>query len=52
MINSDIIFKAEMLRKSWDIDNTSPLNILQSAIGNIDNLTILWFPMLDELNGC
>ena len=52
MINSDITFKAEMLRKSWDINNSSPLNILQSAIGNIDNLTILWFPMLDELSGC
>ena len=52
MISSDIIYKAELLRKSWDIDNTSPLNILQAAIGNIDNLTILWFPMIDELSGC
>ena len=52
MISSDIIYKAELLRKSWDIDNTSPLNILQAAIGNIDNLTILWFPMLEELSGC
>ena len=52
MINPDIIYKAEVLRKKWGMDNTSPLNILQSAIGNIENLTILWFPMLDELSGC
>ena len=41
-----------MLRKSWDVNNVSPLNILQSAIVNIDNLTILWFPMIDKLSGC
>lgn len=52
MISSDIIFKAESLRRSWDIDNASPINILQSVLGNIDNLTILWFPMMDELSGC
>ena len=52
MINPEIIYKAEVLRKSWGVDNTSPLNILQNAIGNIDDLTILWFPMIDELSGC
>ena len=52
MISSDIMFKAESLRRSWNIDNISPLNILQAALGNIDNLTILWFPMTDELSGC
>ena len=52
MISSDIIFKAESLRRSWNIDNISPLNILQASLGNIDNLTILWFPMTDELSGC
>lgn len=52
MINSEIIFKAESLRRSWDIDNVSPLDILQSAMANIGNLTIVWFPMVDELSGC
>ena len=52
MISSDIIFKAESLRRSWGSDNVSPLNILQSAMENIDDLTILWFPMVDEVSGC
>lgn len=52
MISSDISFKAESLRRLWNIDNISPLNILQAALANIDNLTILWFPMTDELSGC
>ena len=52
MINSDIIFKAESLRRRWNIDNVSPLNILQCVLGNMDDLTILWFPMADELSGC
>lgn len=52
MISSKISFKAEYLRKSWNIDNVTPINILQVALGNIDNLTLLWFPMVDELSGC
>ena len=52
MSNSDIIIKAESLRRSWNTDNVSPLNILQAALGNIDNLTILWFSMAEELSGC
>ena len=52
MINSEIIFKAESLRRSWDIDNVSPLNILQCVLENVDDLTILWFPMIEEVSGC
>lgn len=52
MISSEICFKAELLRKSWDIDNSAPLNIIPLALSNIDNLTIVWFPMIDELSGC
>lgn len=52
MISSDLVFKAESLRRSWDIDNASPLNILQCVLENMDDLTILWFPMADELSGC
>lgn len=52
MISSDIIFKVEKLRRSWSIDNASPLNILGAVLENIGDLTILWFPMLDEVSGC
>ena len=52
MINSEIIFKAESLRRLWGIDNIAPLNILASTMENINNLTILWFPMLEEISGC
>ena len=52
MISSDILFKAESLRRSWDIDNTSPLDIFSSVMANMDNVTIIWFPMLNELSGC
>ena len=52
MISSDILFKAETLRRSWGIDNASPINILASVLENVDNVTILWFPMIDEVSGC
>ena len=52
MISSDIIFKAETLRRSWGIDNASPLNILSSVLENVGDVTILWFPMIDEVSGC
>lgn len=44
--------KAESLRRTWGVDNFSPLDIVSMAMENIDNLTILWFPMEDELSGC
>ncbi|MBQ2635959.1 MAG: ImmA/IrrE family metallo-endopeptidase [Methanobrevibacter sp.] len=52
MVSAEIILKSEALRRLWGIDNISPLNILSGAMENIENLTILWFPMLDELSGC
>jgi Zn-dependent peptidase ImmA (M78 family) len=52
MISPDILFKAESLRLSWRINNTAPLNILSTVLENMDDLTILWFPMIDELSGC
>lgn len=52
MVSSDILFKAETLRRSWGIDNASPINILASVLENVDNVTILWFPMIDEVSGC
>lgn len=52
MFNQDIILKSETLRRSWNVDNVSPLNILPTVLEMINNLTILWFPMLDELSGC
>ena len=52
MVSASIILKSESLRRSWGIDNIAPLNILSSVMENIENLTILWFPMLDELSGC
>ncbi|MBQ6344648.1 MAG: ImmA/IrrE family metallo-endopeptidase [Methanobrevibacter sp.] len=52
MVSSEIIFKAETIRRSWGIDNVSPINILSAVLDNVDNLTILWFPMLDDVSGC
>lgn len=52
IIEEDIILNAEALRRSWNVDNVSPLNILPTVLEMIENLTILWFPMLDELSGC
>lgn len=52
MNKQDIILKAESLRRMWGVDNFSPLDIVSMAMENIDNLTILWFPMEDELSGC
>ena len=51
MTNPEIIFKCESLRRLWGIDNASPINILSAALENIDDLTIIWFPMIDELSG-
>ena len=51
MNTSILIFKSESLRRSGGMDNASPMNILSSVLENIDRLTILWFPMIDELSG-
>ena len=47
-----ILYNAELLRRNWGLDNLSPFNILSVAQENIENLTVLWFPMIDEVSGC
>ncbi|MBE6494333.1 MAG: ImmA/IrrE family metallo-endopeptidase [Methanosphaera stadtmanae] len=52
MNNYEINLKAEELRREWGIDNFCPLEITSMAMKNIDNLTIVWFPMDEDLSGC
>ena len=52
MNNYDINLKSEQLRRIWGVDNYCPLDILSMSMKNMDNLTIIWFPMTVEVSGC
>lgn len=43
---------AEMLRHEWGIESFTPLNIRSLVYNNINNLTVLWFPMKTNISGC
>lgn len=43
---------AEMLRHEWGIESIAPVNIRSLIYNNIRNLTILWFPMKNNISGC
>lgn len=40
------------LRRSWGIDQYSPINIVSLVLEKLDNLTILWMEMDDDISGC
>lgn len=52
MDDKDLLIQAESLRRSWGMDNVTPLNIFSIALEKVDDLTLLWFPMNNMLNGC
>ena len=52
MDDYEINLKAEELRRTWGVDNYCPIDILSMAMKNIDNLTIVWFPIANEISGC
>lgn len=43
---------AEMLRHEWGIESFTSVNIRSLVYNNIENLTVLWFPMEDNISGC
>ena len=43
---------AEMLRHEWGIESFASVNIRSLVYNNIRNLTVLWFPMKDNISGC
>ena len=43
---------AENLRHEWGIESFASTNIRSMIYNNIDNLTVLWFPMETYINGC
>lgn len=51
MDDKDLLIQAESLRRSWGMDNVTPLNIFSIALEKVDDLTLLWFPMNNMLNG-
>ena len=48
----EISLKTQELRRQWGIDNYCPINIKNMAIKNLDNLSIIYFPMHKDLIGC
>lgn len=49
ILDSEVL--AGMLRYEWGLDAHAPVNIRSFAF-NINNLTVFWFPMGDEISGC
>lgn len=43
---------AEILRHEWDIGSFDSVNIQSLVYNNIRNLTVLWFPMKNNISGC
>ena len=43
---------SEMLRHEWGMNNIASANINSLICNNLRNLTILWFPMNTNINGC
>ncbi|AWX32007.1 ImmA/IrrE family metallo-endopeptidase [Methanosphaera sp. BMS] len=43
---------AEMLRHEWGIESFASVNIRSLVYNNIRNLTVLWFPMKNNISGC
>ncbi|WP_409199405.1 ImmA/IrrE family metallo-endopeptidase [Methanobrevibacter sp. DSM 116169] len=43
---------AEDLRRTWGIDPYSPINIFSIITDKMDNLTIIFMPLDDEISGC
>lgn len=43
---------AEILRHEWGIESFASVNIRSLVYNNIRNLTVLWFPMKDNISGC
>ena len=50
MINGDLVIKANELREQLGEDNKSPIDIFP-LIENIDNLTVVYYPMGNNLSG-
>ncbi|MBQ9025033.1 MAG: ImmA/IrrE family metallo-endopeptidase [Methanobrevibacter sp.] len=44
--------KVVELRKKWGFDCYTPINLLQTAIDKIDNLTLIWMPLKENFGGC
>ena len=43
---------AETLRHEWGIESFASANIRSLVYNNIQNLTVLWFPMKKNISGC
>ena len=43
---------AEMLRHEWGIESFASVNIQSLVYNNITNLTVLYFPMKNNISGC
>ena len=43
---------AEMLRHEWGVESFASINIRSLVYNNIQNLTVLWFPMKTNISGC
>lgn len=43
---------AEALRHDWGIESYASVNIRSLVYANIRNLTVLWFPMKQNISGC
>ena len=43
---------AEMLRHEWGIESFASVNLRSLVYNNVKNLTILWFPMENNISGC
>ena len=44
--------KVVELRKKWGFDCYTPINLLQTVIDKIDNLTLIWMPLKENFGGC
>lgn len=41
-----------LLRKQWELDSYSPINILNESLEQMKNLTIVWMPLNKKIKGC
>lgn len=44
--------KVVELRKKWGFDCYAPINLLQTILDKIENLTLIWMPLKDNFGGC